>query len=321
MRSSRKEIAQQTVEIVSAGSYTSPAGLHVDIGPAIRECVERTQFFLPEDLEQIRQDVLSRPVGTQSALIEVVNETTLKGIARLAADGHGPIAALNFASAKNPGGGFLGGTQAQEESLARSSALYASLCRCKHDFYDRHRALSSLLYTNAMIVSPGCPILRDDDGTLLETPRLATFITSAAPNAGTTADNRPEELPLIPGAFRERTEFVLALAASQGYKHLVLGAWGCGVFRNDPDLVATTFMNHLRNGWANRFERILFSVLDRSTTQETFEPSNELWAVNPFPSGTSKDALRLVHLHRMHKFSAIQLSYSLSPLLDNRYLV
>jgi uncharacterized protein (TIGR02452 family) len=59
--------------------------------------------------------------------IEVVNETTLQGIAALHEEGAERIGALNFASAKNPGGGFLNGSEAREESLARSSALYASL--------------------------------------------------------------------------------------------------------------------------------------------------------------------------------------------------
>ena len=122
-----------------------------------------------------------------------------------------------------------------------------------------------------MILSPDCPVFRDDDGTLLENAQLATFITSAAPNAGAAANNRPEELPLIPEAFRRRSEYVLALAASQGYKHLVLGAWGCGVFRNDPRVVAAAFSDHLKRGaWTWRFERVVFSVLDTTSEQETF---------------------------------------------------
>jgi uncharacterized protein (TIGR02452 family) len=122
-----------------------------------------------------------------------------------------------------------------------------------------------------MILSPGCPVLRDDDGTLLEEPRLASFITSAAPNAGAAANNRPEELSHIPDVFRRRSEYVLALAASQGYKNLVLGAWGCGVFRNDPAVVAAAFSDHLRHAtWSGRFERVVFSVLDTSPSLDTF---------------------------------------------------
>lgn len=268
-RATRMELARQTVEIVERGSYTSASGRNIDIAASFRACLDATRFFPPEELAQLRDEVLARPIETAATRFEVVNETTLAGIARVLADGQGPVAALNFASARNPGGGFLNGSQAQEESLARSSALHASLLRA-WDFYERHRAMPSLLYSDAMILSPGCPVIRNDDGALLDTPQLASFITSPAPNAGAAADNRPEELPHIPEVFRRRSEYVLALAACHGYKQLVLGAWGCGVFRNDPALVAAAFMGHLRGqAWSGRFERVVFSVLDTSPSHET----------------------------------------------------
>ncbi len=262
-------MGQQTVQIVERGAYASPRNRAVDITGDVRACLDGTRFFPPEALEQVRQEVLARPAEGLDTVLEVANETTLAGIARVLADGRGPVAALNFASAKNPGGGFLGGSQAQEESLARSSALHASLMRA-WEFYERHRAEHSLLYSDAMILSPGCPVIRDDDGALLEEPRQAGFITSAAPNAGAAANNTPEVLPLIPDVFRRRSEYVLALAAAQGYRQLVLGAWGCGVFRNDPRVVADAFADHLRGAWAGRFERVVFSVLDTSPMAETF---------------------------------------------------
>lgn len=268
-RSTRKELAQQTVEIVERGSYESATGRVIDIAAPVRACLEGTQFVAPEELEKLRQEVLGGPPEIFTTSLEVVNETTLAGITRLLADGKGPVAVLNFASAKNPGGGFLNGSQAQEESLARSSALHASLLRA-WDFYQRHRASTSLLYSDAMIWSPDCPVFRDDEGTLLDQPQLVSFITSAAPNAGATADNRPEELFQIPEVFRRRSEYVLALAASKGYRRLVLGAWGCGVFRNDPAVVAAAFVSHLRDrAWSRRFERVVFSVWDPSPSGET----------------------------------------------------
>jgi uncharacterized protein (TIGR02452 family) len=264
------QLARQTVEIVERGAYTSTNGRLLDISRTVRACLDATRLFEPGELEQLRRQVLAQPAESLPTTFEVVNETTLSGIARLLSDGPGPVAALNFASARNPGGGFLTGSQAQEESLARSSALHASQLRA-WDFYERHRTASTLLYSDAMILSPGCPVIRDDDGNLLEEPRVVTFITSAAPNAGATARNRPEELPLIPEVFRRRSEYVLALAASQGYKRLVLGAWGCGVFHNDPRLVAATFADHLRRGaWVGRFERVVFSVLSSEPSGETF---------------------------------------------------
>lgn len=268
-RATRMDLARQTVEIVERGCYQTDNGRAVDIAQSVSACLDATQFFPPEELERIRQEVLARPAEGHATRLEVANETTLAGIARVLAEGTGRVAALNFASAKNPGGGFLNGSQAQEESLARSSALHASLLRA-WEFYERHRASPSLLYSDAMILSPDCPVFRNDDGRLQDEPQRVTFITSPAPNAGAAADNRPEELPLIPEVIRRRSEYVLALASAQGYKRLILGAWGCGVFRNDPAVVAAAFLGHLRQGaWAGRFERVVFSVLDTSPAGET----------------------------------------------------
>lgn len=269
-RAHRLELAKQTVEIAERGHYVAEDGRNVDIGPAVHACIQGTRLYAPDTLEVLRQTVLASPAPGTRTVIEVVNETTLAGIARLSAENAGPVAALNFASARNPGGGFLNGSQAQEESLARSSALYLSQLQAG-EFYRQHRAAPSLLYSDAMILSPECPVFRDDDGRLLAEPQLVTFITSAAPNAGAIASNAPEELSAIPEVFRRRSALVLALAASCGYRRLVLGAWGCGVFRNDPALVAAVYANHLHGAWAGRFERIVFSVLDTSSKQATFD--------------------------------------------------
>jgi uncharacterized protein (TIGR02452 family) len=264
-------LARQTVEIVERGSYDLSGGRTVEIAPAVRSCLASTRFFAPDELEQLRREVLARPAAGGVTAVEVRNETTLAAAARLLAEGGGPVAVLNFASAKNPGGGFLNGSQAQEESLARSSALHASLLRAPA-YYERHRASVSCLYSDAMILSPACPVFRHDDGGLLPEPLAVTFITSAAPNAGAVAGKAPEEVPRIPEVLRRRSEYVLALAAGHGHPDLVLGAWGCGVFRNDPAVVARVFADHLRRGaWSTRLRRVVFAVLSRSPGRETFE--------------------------------------------------
>jgi uncharacterized protein (TIGR02452 family) len=145
-RSTRQQLAKETVEIVERGSYTSAGGCQVQIAAAVRACLNATQFVRPEELVKLRQACLEGPAASPSTTFEIVNETTLTGISRLLAEKQEPVAALNFASAKNPGGGFLNGSHAQEESLARSSALHASLIRAGQ-FYDLHRASPSLVYS------------------------------------------------------------------------------------------------------------------------------------------------------------------------------
>jgi uncharacterized protein (TIGR02452 family) len=267
-RAARAAIAHQTLTILEVGGYASPDGGRVTIAQDLRNCVAGTRLFRPGEMAAVLAQALSRPGVSTPGIVEIENESTLSGIARLLRDGCAPVAALNFASAKNPGGGFLNGSQAQEESLARSSGLYASLMSAS-EFYEEGRRDPSPLYSDALILSPNCPVFRGDTGSLLSSAHNATFISGAAPNAGVVRERRPEDLQLLPEVLRRRAEYVLALAASQGYRYIVLGAWGCGVFRNDPRLVAEVFMKLLASAdWAGRFSRVVFSIIDPSPKLE-----------------------------------------------------
>merc|ERR1712008_39917 len=155
----------------------------------------------------------------------------------MGADGH--IAVLNFASATNPGGGFKGGAQAQEESLARSSALYPCLAK----FVDCHYSLplKSGLYTHSLIFSPLVPFFKDDDGHLCP-PRLCSVVTSPACNAKKINDKSDKRLVAqVCSAMRERVRRVFHLAAAENVRVLILGAWGCGVFGGCPAQMAELF--------------------------------------------------------------------------------
>ncbi|MEZ4770203.1 MAG: TIGR02452 family protein [Caldilineales bacterium] len=275
-----KEMARETVEILDRGHYRSPGGRQVDLSAALAACVANTGCYDPEQVAGIRDQVLAQPAGFVATVLEVANETTLQGAARLAASGHyARIGALNFASARNPGGGFLSGAQAQEESLARSSGLYHSLLACP-SYYRYHRNHRSGLYSDRMIHSPGCPVFRSDDGALLEEAILVDFITSPAPNAGAIRHNSPNFVGKIEPVLRDRASKVLGLAAHHRCDGLVLGAWGCGVFRNDPAMVAGAFRDLLApdGPFWGRFSRVLFSVLDRSQDQRTYNAFRERFA-------------------------------------------
>ncbi|GAB1545126.1 TIGR02452 family protein [Scytonema sp. NUACC21] len=268
----RIAIAQNTLEILETGNYISPHGNHVDIARELEYCFDWTKCYNPERLSKIETEVLESVFPFSDTKFEVRNETTLMGAERIAKTGKfQKIGVLNFASAKNPGGGFLKGAQAQEESLARSSALYKSQLKCR-EYYDFHRAERSLLYSNWMIYSPSCPVFKNDDGTLLEHPYVVDFITSPAPNAGMIQKNQPQALGKIPEVLQSRTSKVLSLAANRGCDALILGAWGCGVFRNDPAMVAQIFADFLLAGgqFSGRFKSVIFSVLDSSKQQGTF---------------------------------------------------
>jgi uncharacterized protein (TIGR02452 family) len=268
-------IAKQNQEIVEAGVYRLPDGREVRVADDLAAALEGTRMYGP------------RPVAVnldseRSTRFEVTGESSTEAARRLTAAGPGAVAVLNFASARNPGGGYLNGAQAQEEALCRSSALYTTLLRVP-GFYAHHRAERSVFYTDRVIHSPGVPVFRDDRGRLLEEPYTVGFLTSPAPNAGVVARRTPEEVHRVPAALASRAERVLETAAACGYRRLVLGAWGCGVFRNDPAVVAGAFHTLLTGGgrFAAHFDEVAFAVLDRTGTSPTLAAFRSAFAGLP----------------------------------------
>jgi uncharacterized protein (TIGR02452 family) len=243
-------IAQETVGIIRAGGYDTAAGGRVGIACAVEEAIAGTRHYLPD--AELR--VPAGPAGGSPA-IEVTGESTLAAARRL-----GPKAVcLVFASAHNPGGGFLTGAQAQEESVARASALYASLSTVP-EFYAFHRADRDLRYSDRVIYSPGVPVFRDDHDRLIDDAYRTSFLTCAAPNLGAMLVNGSPHAADVPHVLRRRARRVLAVAAAHGHRTLVLGAWGCGVFRNVPATVADAFAEAL--GAVDHFDRVVFAILD-----------------------------------------------------------
>jgi len=246
----------------------------VSLDPALGEAVSGTTLYTAKDSSLSTSSPSIRGLrGSADTVIEVTGETTLEAGFRLQAE-LGQTAStclLNFASAKNPGGGFEGGAQAQEESLARSSGLYACLRNHIDDFYGPHRKdPQDGLYSHAMLFSPQVPFFRDDSGALCPL-WCASVITSPAPNAGVALRKRSRQELL--GALRERCGRILRLAAGRGQSDLVLGAFGCGVFQNDPRDVAAAFHHWLVESgeFAGMFRRIVFAVPGADANRDAFE--------------------------------------------------
>jgi len=265
-RDLRADCARATIDVFSQGHYIAPSGKPVDVREALSAAVAGTVLY---DLAEMPAS--ENPTTTaESTRLTVTSQTTMEALAELTAQPGGSVGCLNFASAKNPGG-FLNGSQAQEESLARSSGLYPCLL-AREEYYLRNRAHRSALYLDLALFSPQVPFIRNDDGGLRETPYLASVITCPAPNAGAVAQNEPENAPLLPPTLERRSAFVLTIARRQGIKRLVLGAWGCGVFRNDPQSVAETFARLLAP--AGPFDRVfsdvVFAIYDASPDRRVY---------------------------------------------------
>ena len=266
-REKRVLLAQETLAICQQGYYVNRLGEQVIIKSALQQTIDNTKLYRPMDFVEIHwlEAIESKTI------IEVTTETTLAAAQRLVKAGHKTLC-LNFASAKNAGGGFLNGSQAQEESLARSSGLYLSLIS-QEEMYFYNRGQKSCFYSDYMIYSPAVPVFRADNGALLDDYYVTSFITSPAVNAGVIRQREPERVEEIYQIMSQRLEKVLWVAYENRYTSLVLGAWGCGVFANDPNMISKIFAELLgkQSRLATYFKHITYAIYDSSVNQKVYK--------------------------------------------------
>lgn len=253
----RKAIARETLDILDRGYYDGPAG-RVEIGELHRGSVEDSRFFPAE--EQLNLPPKEKEEPTRFLLWSC---STVRAVRDLVEEGAEKIGVLNFASAKNPGGGFLNGAMAQEESLAASGGLYPTLTR-HEEYYQRNRSCKTMSYTDCAIYSPEVVFFRDEDFNLVEKPVTASVLTIPAVNLR-QALQKGEDPKAAKAKMKQRMSRALELFAVMGDQTLVLGAYGCGVFRNDPRDVARWWKELLLSPQLQgRFSTVVFAVMDPS---------------------------------------------------------
>ena len=183
------------------------------------------------------------------------------------------IAVMNFANAFQAGGGVTTGAGAQEECLCRTSTLYPLLYNrtMKNSFYKYHRDKGSPRASDSLIYTEGVVICKTDEDMPERMPQedwvTVDVITIAAPDlriksnihvpdiGGRTFMNNAE----LFGYHVKRAIHMLTCAAAKGADILVLGAFGCGAFQNDPEVVARAYKTALQE-FPKVFERIEFAV-------------------------------------------------------------
>lgn len=191
-------------------------------------------------------------------------------------------AVLNFASSTNPGGGVTSGASAQEECLCRVSTLYP----CLKDesmwdaFYAPHRKARNPLHNDDIIYTKDVIVFKDDDYQPLPKLFAVDVITCAAPTLREQASNRynpsdgdqapditPEQLLAL---HERRGRQILSTAVTNGAQVIILGAFGCGAFKNDPAIVAQAYANILPE-YLHYFRTIEFAVYCRPHSPQNFD--------------------------------------------------
>ena len=231
-----------------------------------------------------------QPTGVMNNVM-VTPSRTYEAAGRLKqADPEAVVTVLNFASATNPGGGVLRGSSAQEECLCRASNLYSYLITKKADllFYQPNRAAKAPLHDDKIIYTPNVTVFKTDDKTFTLLPKDMWYqvdvITCAAPNLREQPSNQfnqgdgdvratvtDEELYKI---HYSRANAIVRAAIDNKTDYLVLGAFGCGAFKNNPKVVAKAYYDLLKKYYIF-FKGIEFAVYCNSYEDENFKAFKE----------------------------------------------
>jgi uncharacterized protein (TIGR02452 family) len=263
-RTRAAELGRTAVEATDMGYYLDVAGRRVEWSTEVSNACAAKRSIPPDAL-------LSLPAEARNLVtrIQVSNETTLQAGRRLVDQGMRPVA-LNFANGVHPGGGFLNGARAQEEVLCRSSALWRTLLG--DPMYEHHAQRPLPDSTDWAIYSPDVPVFRNDDGTPLDQPWLLSFMTCAAPYAPAVGQPRAGDL------LESRIRRVLEIAHAFVHDTVVLGAWGCGAFENDPVRTAQDFRRALEGPFWRCFSDVVFAIADWSPERRFLGPFRDVFS-------------------------------------------
>lgn len=198
---------------------------------------------------------------------------------------NGKVAVHNFASATNPGGGVEKGSGAQEECLCRCSTLFPCLSSPEaiKAFYEPHRNGLGVLHNDDIIYTPSVHVIKSDSYTTLYRNSVVDVITCAAPNLRQTPANAYNHesgegtkisADKLYQLHLKRAKKILAVAASKDVGTIILGAFGCGAFRNDPKVVARAFHDAVKE-YRGYFDTIEFAVFCRDQETENYDAFSE----------------------------------------------
>ncbi len=255
-------LGRSAVAAANDGYYLNASGQTVELHELLEEARTSVRSLGPED----PLPGFVRPRHAQTS-VQVCNETTLGASRRWVNEGRRPLA-LNFANGQEPGGGLFHGALAQEEALCRSSALYLTLA--EDPMYEAHQDRPES--SDWAILSPQVPVFRDDKGNPLDPPWQLCFLTCAAPFVPNVGQPTSGDL------LQKRIHRVLAIAQAFGYDDLVLGAWGCGAFENDPHRTAADFRQALETDFRGAFANIVFAIADWSPERRFLAPFRDVFS-------------------------------------------
>ncbi|MGB7128076.1 MAG: TIGR02452 family protein [Candidatus Rhabdochlamydia sp.] len=219
---------------------------------------------------------LTRSSNLSTEEIKVINGDTIDVALELKNEGYNPVA-MNMANENHPGGGVERGAAAQEESLFRRSNYHESLCLTENPHLKNQMPHGYHIPERGVVYSPDVQVFRASEkkGFAFIAPKTISFIAVAAYNLGSPRNKIDPHSQDYAIGMKEKIKSFLRVAYFRGHDAVVLGALGCGAFKNDPKIVAQFFKEVLQeNEFAGRFKKIVFAVID-DHNGTNFQPFSE----------------------------------------------
>ncbi len=257
-------ILNETLSICKMGNYTLN-GKTISL-PEDENTYRTAQVYLPDDVHAITTKIIAKN-DKHTPLFRCENCDAISmawdnyhNPIYNAKEREGRLLLLNFASSIRPGGAVRDGMGGQEEALCRGGTLLYSLeSPDATPFYAYHKEHESRLNSDAMILSPNVILFRDGDGKLLDAPIEVAVLTCAAPNIRFGREGLTEAQ--YDALLKGRIESIVAMATHFGYRNVILGAFGCGIFGNDATVVAEHFHQALTSSMGQDIDHADFAVL------------------------------------------------------------
>lgn len=258
-------IFKSTTRLIQAGGYTTPSGKHIPF--------DFTKMLQGGKCFQQELPAVSAPEVEGGTKVMVEGNDCLVAAERLVKEGYNPVL-LNFASAGHPGGGVETGARAQEETICRRSTLtrsiysfdpkYAYTYGYPLQLWEHYPIFSDF----GAIYSPNVTVFREGiDCLFMEEPYDVAVVTCAALNLNghypirlTSDGHMPQKAIDIT---RNKIRTVFRIGLMYGHDSLVLGAFGCGAFKNPPAEMAKLFHEVMEDPeFKNKYRLITFSIIE-----------------------------------------------------------
>ncbi|MCD8374368.1 MAG: TIGR02452 family protein [Oscillospiraceae bacterium] len=265
------EVLEDTLNILEKGSYQKGGqNVRLHFPP---EQIRRALVFLPDELAALSVSEAEKTYTPSAPCsFSCENEDALALAQRLyqrlksGGESAPKILVQNMASAAQAGGHTRKGADAQEEDLCRRSSLLLSLeSDDAKRYYDYNNALGTRMGSDAVVLSPCVEVIKDTAAETLSQPFPVSVISCAAPmvRLGLEGMSRQEYENML----YRRIQGILLTAAAHNYRHLILGAFGCGVYGNDAAIISDLFSCAIRDftydgkSYSECFSTIQFAVL------------------------------------------------------------